>query len=112
MSKPSPKLLPIMCTNGSKDGKHGPQEKFDCDTESCFDNSYKYCKELTTNQVIIVIVMIVVALISVGVVNWIVNKIPVIGALGVLAINLVTLIILVVIIYVFYINIRIHKTGK
>ena len=115
MSKPSPKLLPIMCTNGSKDGKHGPQEKFDCDendTETCFDDSYKYCKELTTNQVITVIVMIVVALILVGVVNWVVNKIPVIGGLGVLAINLVTLIILAVIIYVFYINIRIHKTGK
>ena len=72
----------------------------------------KYCKELTTNQVITVIVMIVVALILVGVVNWVVNKIPVIGGLGVLAINLVTLIILAVIIYVFYVNIRIHKTGK
>lgn len=105
----------IMCTNGSKDGKYGPNDKFNCDkndTKTCFNDSYKYCKELNTKQITILIVMIIFALVLIGIINTIVSKIPIIGVLGALAINLVTLLILAVIIYMFYINIRIHKATK
>jgi hypothetical protein len=38
----------IMCTNGWKDNKYGPNAKFNCDkngTKTGFNDSYKYCKE-------------------------------------------------------------------
>lgn len=104
-----------MCTNGSKNGKYGPNAKFNCDkndTKTCFNDSYKYCKELNTKQITILIVMIIFALFLIGIINTVVSKIPIIGVLGVLAINLVTLLLLVLIIYMFYINIRIHKSIK
>lgn len=114
MSKPNPKLSQIMCTNGSKDGKHVPKEKFNCDTNDpdCFSDSYKYCKELTTKQITALIILSIVALALIGIINAILVNIPLLGSLAVLLINLITLIILIAIVYVVYTNIRIHKTGK
>lgn len=44
-----------MCTNGSKHEKHGPKRKIECEEndKECFSDSYKYCKELTTKQIIV-----------------------------------------------------------
>jgi len=105
----------IMCTNGSKDGKYLPNAKFNCDkndTKTCFNDSYKYCKELNTKQITILILCIIFALFLIGIINTIVSKIPLFGVLGVLAINLISLLILAVIIYMVYINIRIHKAKN
>lgn len=114
MTKPSSKSLPIMCTNGSKDGKHGPNEKFNCEKNDkyCFPDSYKYCKELTTKQITFFIILGVVAVALIGMLNAIIINIPLLGPFAVFGINLVIFIIFVFIFYAVYTNLRIHKTEK
>ena len=114
MSKPSSKSLPIMCTNGSKDDKHGPNEKFNCEENDkyCFPDSYKYCKELTTKQIIFLIILGIVALALIGILRTIIENIPLLGTFAVLGINLIIIAIFVFILYAVYTNLRIHKTEK
>jgi hypothetical protein len=100
----------ISCTNGNlKDGK----KTISCnDTDKyCFDNSYKYCKELSTEQIIILIVIGISGLIAIGILTWILNKIPIIGSLTITIINFIVLIIISVIIYFVYENYKAKKNN-
>ena len=105
----------IMCTNGSINDTYKPNEKFECDKDDdkyCFDNSYKYCKELTKDQKIKLGLMLLGGILLLYFLNKILGKIPVLGALAVFAINLITLAIIIGVMYMYYANVKIKKTKK
>jgi len=103
----------IMCTNGSINDTHKPNVKCDKDDDKyCFDNSYKYCKELTKYQKIKLGLLLLGGIIILYFLNKILGTIPVLGALAVFAINLVTLAIIIGVMYMYYTNVKIKKTKK
>lgn len=91
----------IYCTNGSKDGKHKPNEKFNCTQKNCFNNSTQYCNSSSKLQFTIIIIIVVV-LFLLGMLNYIIGKLPFVGGIGVFLFNLFTIIILFSILYVYH----------
>lgn len=93
----------ITCTNGSlKDGSG--QVTCESDDSKCYDNSYTYCRELTREQIAVLIAIGVVGLVVVSFLTYFLRKIPLIGGLGALAINLAVLVLIAITIYVVYNN--------
>jgi len=98
-----PTTRTINCTNGSiKDGS----KTVTCQTsdKDCFPDSYTYCKKLSTSQIVVLAAIGVAGLCVLGLVNWILSKLPLIGGLLKLVINLITLGIIAVVVYMVYEN--------
>lgn len=93
------------CTNGTlKDGSKTYQCPSQEDEKYCYDNSYTYCKKLTSTQIRNLIIIGVTAFIVVIIINSILSRIPIIGFLISLAINLLVLGVVGIIVYVVYMN--------
>ena len=96
----------IHCTNGSLKDDSKTATCDEDDKTSCFPDSYKYCKKFTSSQIAIIVSACVLGIIIIGIANWVLSFVPILGGIAKIIINFVLLVGIAAGVYVMYMDFK------